>query len=69
MIYTINIYLRLFQHKILNKKLYLNKKLHNFGLSNAQLCSFCKLEEGTISHLLHYWTHKKNLASGSGLFH
>ena len=50
---TINAYLRSFQYKILNNILYLNKKLHTFGLSNTQLCSFCKMEEETISNLFY----------------
>ena len=52
---TINAYLRSFQYKILNNILYLNKKLHNFGLPNTQLCSFCKMKEKTISHLFNYF--------------
>ena len=54
---TVNAYLRSFQYKILNNILYPNKKLHTFGLSNIQLCSFCKMEEETISHLFYYCTH------------
>ena len=42
---TINAYLRSFQYKILNNILYLNKKLHTFGLSNTQ-----------VSHLFYYCT-------------
>ena len=47
-------YLGSFQYKILNNILYLNKKLHTFGLSNTQLCSFCNMKEETISHLFYY---------------
>ena len=54
---TINAYVRSFHSKILNNILYLNKKLHTFGLSNTQLCSFCKMEEETISHLFYYSIH------------
>ena len=32
--------LRSFQYKILNSVLYLNKKLHNFDISQTQLYSF-----------------------------
>ena len=46
-------YLRSFQFKILNNILDLNKKFHTFGLSNTQLCSFSKMAEEIISHLLH----------------
>ena len=51
---TTNVYLRLFQYKILNNVLYLNKKLHTFGLSNTRLCSFCRMEEEKLSHLFYY---------------
>ena len=51
---TTNAYIRLFQYKILNNVLYLNKKLHTLGLSNTQLCSFCRMEEETISNLFYY---------------
>ena len=58
---TINAYLRSFQYKILNNILYLNKKLHTFGLSNTQLCSFCKMEEETKSHLFYYCIHIQDI--------
>ena len=51
---TTNAYIRLFQYKILNNVLYLNKKLHTLGLSNTQLHSFCRMEEETISNLFYY---------------
>ena len=54
---TVNAYLRSFQYKILNNILYLNKKLYTFGLSNTQLCSFCKIKEETLSHLFYFCTH------------
>ena len=58
---TINANLRSFQYKILNNILYLNKNLHTFGLSNTQLCSFCKMEEETISHLFYYCIHIQDI--------
>ena len=58
---TISAYLRSFQYKISNNILYLNKKRHIFGLSNTQLCSFCKIEEETISHLFYYCTHIQDI--------
>ena len=58
---TINAYLRSFQYKILNNILYLNKKLHTFGLSNTQLCSFCKMEEETKSHLFYHCIHIQDI--------
>ena len=53
---TINTYLRSLQYKILNNVLYLNKRLHTFGLSNTQLCSFCKVEQEAICLLFYYCT-------------
>ena len=57
---TINAYLRSFQYKILDNVLYLNKKLHTFGLSNTELGSFCKMKE-EISHLFCYCTHIQDI--------
>ena len=54
---TINAYLRSFQYKILKNILYLNKKLHAFGLSNTQ-----------VSHLLLH-SYSRYLESSSNLFH
>ena len=54
-------YLKSFQYKILNNVLYLNKKLDTFGLSNMQLCSFCKMEEETIIHLFYYCIHIQDI--------
>ena len=42
---------RIFQYKILNNILFLNKKLCMFGKTNSPLCSFCKLNEETFLHL------------------
>ena len=42
---AINSFLRLFQYKIPNNILYLNKKLDTFSLSNTQLCSFRRERE------------------------
>ena len=60
---TTNAYLRSFQFKILNNILYLNKKLHTFGLSNTQQCSFCKMEGETISHLFYYCIHIQDISN------
>ena len=38
---TPNTYMRSFQYKILNNIIYLNKKLHIFGIKSSPLCSFC----------------------------
>ena len=44
---THNTYMRPFQYKILNSILYLNKKLHIFGIKSSPLCSFCNLYDET----------------------
>lgn len=43
--------LRIFQYKILNNILYLNKQLFTFKKTNTKLCSFCKLQDEIINHL------------------
>ena len=48
---TIDSYLRIFQYKILNNILYLNKMLFKFGLIETSSCSFCKLKDETVLHL------------------
>ena len=41
----------MFQYKILNNILYLNQRLYHTKLADSPLCSFCKRELETISHL------------------
>ena len=48
---TRNSYARIFQYKLLNNILYLNDKLFLFGKSETNLCSFCRIEIETTSHL------------------
>ena len=48
---TIESTTRVFQYKILNSVLYLNKKLHRMKLAESALCDLCKLYPETISHL------------------
>jgi hypothetical protein len=48
---TKNAYDRVFQYKILNNVLYLNKKLFLFGKSDTSLCSFCENAEEDMTHL------------------
>ena len=50
-IVTINTRLRVFQYKVLNNALYLNKHLYIFTLSDTKLCSFCNQEDETVIHL------------------
>ena len=45
--------MRSFQNKILNNILYLNKKLHIFGLKPSPLCSFCNLCDETPFHIFY----------------
>ena len=42
---------RVFQYKILNNILYLNKRLHRMKLAESPLCGLCKLYPEAISHL------------------
>ena len=50
---THNTYMRSFQYKILNNILYLNKKLHIFGIKPSPLCSFCNLYDETPFHIFY----------------
>ena len=45
--------MRSFQYKIINNILYLNKKLHNFGIKPAPLCSSCNLYGETLFHMVY----------------
>ena len=48
---TIESQLPVFQHKILNNILYLNNRLFKMGYVESPLCSLCKRENETVSHL------------------
>ena len=48
---TIESTTRVFQYKILNNILYLNKRLHRMELAESLLCGLCKFYPETISHL------------------
>ena len=48
---TINTKLFVFQYRILNNVLYLNKMLFTFGKVKFPLCSFCQSSEETAVHL------------------
>ena len=50
-IVTINTRLRVFQYKVLNNALCLNKHLYIFELTDTKLCSFCNQEDEAIVHL------------------
>ena len=65
---TLDSNLRIFQYKLLNNILYLNKMLFKFGKVTSPLCSFCKLEDETPLHLFYFcsktqilWNHLQQL--------
>ena len=60
---TINTCLRSPQYNIPNNVLYLNKKLHTFGLSNTQLCSCCEIEDKTISYIFYCCTQLQHICN------
>ena len=55
--------LRIFQYKILNNILDLNKQLFIFNKKDTKLCSYCRLEDETTNHIFvkikstecHFW--------------
>ena len=50
---THNTYMRSFQYKILNNILYLNKKLHIFGIKSYTLSSICNLYDENPFHIFY----------------
>ena len=48
-----NTYMRSFQYRLLNKVLFLSKKLHIFEIKSSPLCSFCNLFDETPLHILY----------------
>ena len=57
---TIDTKLPIFQYKLLNNILYLNKYLFMFRKKDTNHCSFCKLQDGTINHLFVECNYSKN---------
>ena len=49
---TIDTTLRIFQFKILNNILYLNKKVSKFDLNVSPLCSLCNQHPEDVPHLI-----------------
>ena len=43
--------LRMFQYKILNNILYLNKQLFVFNKKDTKLCSHCRLRDEATNHI------------------
>ena len=50
---TYNTYMRSFQYKILSDVVFLNKKLHTFGIKPSPLCYFCILYNETPYHVFY----------------
>ena len=51
----------IFQYKLLNNVLYLNKKLFHFGITSQSKCSFCELYDETPHHIFYECTYAQNL--------
>ena len=60
---TKNAYDRVFQYKLINNTLYLNKKLFQFGLEDSPSCSFCENEDEDPMHLFSVCHHTISLWS------
>ena len=60
-IVTINTRLRVFQYKLLNNALYLNKHLSIFKLSDTKHCSLRNQEDETVIHLFANYSKSKTL--------
>ena len=58
---TIDTKLRIFQYKLLNNILYLNKHIFMFRKKDTKHCSFCQLQDETINHLFVECNYSKNL--------
>ena len=60
---THNPYMKSFQYRILNNILFLNKKLHIFGIKSSPPCSFCNLYDETPFHIFYECNRVKYLWS------
>ena len=58
---TLETKIRIFQYKLLNNVLYLNKKLFQFGIISQFKCSFCELYDKTPHHTFHKCMYAQNL--------
>ena len=54
---TVDTTIRVFQYKLLNNVLFLNKMLYRFRISQDSLCSFHNLEEETPMHIFYSCIH------------
>ena len=55
--------IRIFQYKIINNVLYLNKMLFKFGKAESPLCTFCKANDETPLHLFYECAQTQTLFS------
>ena len=53
--------LRSFQYKILNNVLFLSERLYKFNVVTSPLCSLCKVENESVSHLFCYCRETRGL--------
>ena len=53
--------IRIFQYKLLNNVLYLNKQLFHFGIVSQSNCSLCESHDETPQHLFYECTYSQNL--------
>ena len=53
--------IRVFQYKLLNNLLYLNKKLFHFGIISKSTCSFCELYDEAPQHIFYECTYAQTL--------
>ena len=60
---TLETKFRIFQYKLLNNVLYLNKKLFQFGIISQPKCSFCELYDETRHHIFYECTYAQNLGN------
>ena len=58
---TLEAKIHIFQYKLLNNVLYLNKKLFQFGIISQSKCSFCDLYDETPYHIFYECTYTQNL--------
>ena len=60
--------LRSFQYRLLQRGLVTNTSLCKWGIKPSELCSFCKQEKETLSHLFYYCTKVQDIWARITLF-
>ena len=58
---TLETKIRIFQYKLLDNVLYLNKKLFHFGIISQSKCSFCESYDETPLHIFYECPYAQNL--------